>query len=137
METTPNNLLTEAARKHLREVRNRLLDLHKVLLDDERAAYEQIHGRVSSGTMLQLLIGDERFAWLRRLSALVVEMDELFASKEPVTMDDAENLIDTTRRLLLFEEDENFGQKYHAALQRQPQIVLLHEEIAKLLETKA
>ncbi len=135
METTPNQLITQAARQHLREVRNRLLDLHKLLLDDERAVYEQLHGRISNNIMLQLLIGDERFAWLRRLSTLVVEIDELLASKTPVMMEAAENLTSATRRLLTFDDgDESFGQKYHAALQRQPQTALLHEEVVNLLQ---
>ena len=86
METTPNQPLTTEARQHLREVRNRLLDLHKLLLDDERAVYEQLYGRISNQAMLQLLISDQRFAWLRRLSTLVVEIDELLASKTTVTM---------------------------------------------------
>ena len=138
METTPNQPLTTEARQHLREVRNRLLDLHKLLLDDERAVYEQLYGRISNQAMLQLLISDQRFAWLRRLSTLVVEIDELLASKTTVTMEDGQNLTDLTSRLLRFDDDDEvFGQKYHAALQRQPQTALLHDELVKLLQEES
>ncbi len=67
----------------LRIVRDRLLDLHKVLLDAERARYEHHHGRVpSSGQWLQLVLGHEQFAWLRPFSGLIVRIDEWLASDE-------------------------------------------------------
>ena len=38
-----------------------LLRLHKALLDDERVAYERVHGRIpSNGAFLQLALND---AW--------------------------------------------------------------------------
>jgi hypothetical protein len=68
----------------LREVRDRLLDLHKALLDAERARFEREHGRVgSSGQWLQLVLGHEQFAWLRPFSGLIVRIDEWLASDAP------------------------------------------------------
>jgi hypothetical protein len=76
----------------LRVVRDRLLDLHKVLLDAERARYERQHGRVpSSGQWLQLVLGHEQFGWLRPFSGLIVRIDEWLASDEP-TPDEGEAL---------------------------------------------
>jgi len=46
-----------------------------MLLDTERITYEQVHGRVSSGE--QLVINHEQFAWLHRISELVVQIDEM------------------------------------------------------------
>ena len=64
------------SRDRLRDVRLRLLDLHKVLLDDTKAAYEMDRGRIpSNATLLQLVINDPWFAWLRPLSELVVRID--------------------------------------------------------------
>ncbi len=69
--------------EQLRALRDRLLTLHKTLLDAERAAYEQTHGPVrSSGEMLQLVIGNEHFAWLRAFSGLIVRIDEWIASDD-------------------------------------------------------
>jgi hypothetical protein len=68
----------------LRQVRDRLLDLHKALLDAERARFEREHGRVtSSGQWLQLVLGHEQFAWLRPFSGLIVRIDEWLASDAP------------------------------------------------------
>ena len=49
----------------LKDLRSGLLRLHKVLLDWERSGYERIHGRQSSHDLLQVLLSDPQFAWLR------------------------------------------------------------------------
>ena len=68
----------------LTDIRIKLLHLHKMLLDTERIRYEQIHGRVSNVELLQLAIDLNRFAWLRRLSESIVQIDELIHSDEPI-----------------------------------------------------
>ena len=74
----------------LRELSARLLKLHKLLLEREREAYEEIHGPADAHQMLRLLLHEEQFAWLRPLSKLVAEMDDLVDSREPVSREDAE-----------------------------------------------
>ncbi len=71
--TASSHLLSDALRLRLQRLRRGLLRLHKVLLDGERERYEQVFGRVaSSGALLQLVIHDEQFAWLRSISELIV-----------------------------------------------------------------
>jgi hypothetical protein len=57
-------------RARLREVRLKILHLHKALLEIERKSYERIHGTINSGELLQLAINHPQFAWLRLVSAL-------------------------------------------------------------------
>ena len=67
----------------LKTLRDRLLRLHKTLLDSDRAAYERAYGPVgSSGEWLQLVLGHEHFAWLRPFSGLIVRIDEWLAGDE-------------------------------------------------------
>lgn len=66
---------------NLRELRNRLLHLHKMLLDMERQRFERKSGRVTPGELLQLVLNDPQFAWLRIISALVVEIDEVLGTR--------------------------------------------------------
>ena len=67
----------------LKTLRDRLLSLHKTLLDADRAAYERSYGPVgSSGEWLQLVLGHEYFAWLRPFSGLIVRIDEWLASDD-------------------------------------------------------
>ena len=136
--TSSDQPLSDITRKLLKEVRDRLLRLHKVLLDRERANYEKEHGRVErSHDLLQLVINHEQFAWLHALSELVVRIDETFDLDEPITEGDGSALLDEVRQLLKpTEEGTGFGKKYYDALQDDPDIVLAHADIVKLLATK-
>ncbi len=63
--------------RRLKEARLRLLRLHKLLVDKERASFERENGQVSSGMFLNLLLNDKNFAWLKNFSTLIVEIDEM------------------------------------------------------------
>lgn len=132
---TSNTLLQRIRQhQHLRELRNKLLRLHACLLDTERITYEQVRGRVTSSELLQLVIEHEQFAWLHRISELVVQIDEMLVADEPVSLDDVQNLIADARTLITPSEVGNgFARKYYAALQREPNVVLAHAEVSELL----
>ncbi|MDZ8034991.1 MULTISPECIES: hypothetical protein [unclassified Nostoc] len=134
-----SNTLTERIRQHqyLRDLRNKLLHLHKMLLETERIAYEQISGRVSSAELLQLVIAHEQFAWLHRISEMVVQVDEMLQADEPILLDDFQKLIADARTLIVpLETGNTFERKYYNALQREPGAVLAHAEISKFLTSK-
>ena len=134
VENSTDDIAPDATLKRLRELRRVLLRLHKALLDTERAAYEQIHGRVASGELLQLVINHEQFAWLHSISELIVRIDEMLDADEPLTTGEAESLFAQARALLKpSETGDEFGQKYFAAFQRDPETVLAHREIMLLL----
>src|SRR5256884_9852567 len=105
----------------LRDVRHSLMHLHEALLEMERKSFERTHGRVNSGELLQLVINHTQFAWLRMVSALVVQIDEMLDADEPVTHADVSNLIGRARQLFTESEDREFQQKYQAALQHAPE----------------
>ena len=128
--------LTEATLQHLKELRGSLLHLHKTLLDMERAGFERDFGRVTSGELLQLVINHAQFAWLRMISALVVQIDEMLSAEEPATLNDAADVLDQARALFTSSADEVFREKYQAALQREPAVVMAHSVVAKRLGKK-
>ena len=53
-----------AGMQSLSNVRNELLDLHRALIDAQRADYERERGRVAPGEFLQTLINDPSCATL-------------------------------------------------------------------------
>jgi hypothetical protein len=123
----------ESAEK-LKNARNILLKLHKSMLDLEREMYEGIHGQLNSSEFLQLLLEDEDFAWLRRFSMLIVEIDEMFALKEEVAEEMiAANLKKVRELVEMTEPDEYFRAKYQFALQRDVNTAALHSELKALL----
>ncbi|MFO0701379.1 MAG: hypothetical protein U0236_19330 [Nitrospira sp.] len=112
-----------------------LLRLHKALLDDERVAYERVHGHISSnGALLQLVLNDPWFAWLRPLSQLITALDELSEGQDSSTRENIPALLASVQALLTpTEEGEGFGRQYHDALQRNPDVVLAHAGVKTLL----
>src|SRR5262245_61312983 len=121
--TQATDSLTKAEITRLSELRGRLLRLHKTLLEMERQDYEKTSGRVTAGELLQLVINHTQFAWLRMISALVVEIDEVLYGEEPVTRSDFEDLISQARLLFTSPGNDEFKTKYQDALQREPSVV--------------
>lgn len=121
--------------QRLRELRAALLRLHKALLHSERAVYEQYHGRIrSKGEFFRLVIGDEWFSWLRPVSQFIVQIDEALSAKEPITLQRADELLEEARALLRpSEEGTTLEKRYFQAIQREPDIALMHAEVSKLL----
>ena len=130
--------LNPSTRATLGELRLQLLDLHKVLLDDAKVAYELDRGRVgTSAALLQLVISDPWFAWLHSVSELIVRIDELVARDSPATEDDAAVLLDHAERLLIASESgDTFQKRYYEALQRQPAVVLAHAAVRRTLKAR-
>lgn len=126
----------ESAEK-LKNARNLLLKLHKSMLDLEREMYEGIHGKVSPTQYLNLLMEDEDFAWLRKFSMLIVEIDEMFDLKDGVN--DAlvtANLEKVKELVEMKEPDEYFRAKYQFGLQRDSNSAALHSQLKMLLSEK-
>jgi catechol 2,3-dioxygenase len=128
-------LMDEAMRSRLKDLRGQLLNLHKVLLDDARAAYEMDRGRVpSSSSLLQLVINDPWFAWLHALSELIVRIDQAVEHESPATAADALALVESTERLLTASETgDGFSRRYFEALQRQPAVVVAHSQVRRAI----
>src|SRR5208283_5406846 len=120
--------LGDPTRQRLTALRNGLLQLNKTLLDSERRTYEHDVERVtSSNHMLSLLLHDPFFAWLHELSELVVVIDEALDAEEAITVDEADQLVHQSRRLILPDEGGNgFARRYFEALQRDPDVILAH-----------
>jgi hypothetical protein len=127
-----------AERGLLTDLRRALLHLHKTLLDWERVAYERIHGRASSHALLQAILNDPQFAWLRPLSELIVRIDELLDHEAPDTSADVNAILDRARSLVSPEDMASpYAQRYHAALQEHPDAVLAHRPVTVLLKRDA
>lgn len=125
----------DATVQRLGQVRFALLRLHKALLDAERVTYEQAHGRIrSNGEFFQLVIQDEWFDWLRPISQFIVQIDEALSTKEPITLEQASELLGQARQLLHpIEHGTPLEQKYYQAIQRDPDIAFMHAEMARML----
>ena|SRR5277367_6466505 len=139
-----NNSSPDLTKQRLTDLRNGLLGLHKTLLDSERETYERDIARIgSSGELLKLVLYDPWFAWLHELSEFVVLIDETVdpigkkpRAKEPTPVIDAERLIAQAGELLAPNENgTGFAKRYFEALQRDPDVVLAHARMRKVLSS--
>jgi len=111
-----------------------LLTLHKSLIDFERAAYENVHGRLNAGQFLNVLLEDENFAWLRKFSMLIVEIDEMFDLKDGISDEMVSSNLKKIAELVgMQDEDEFFRAKYRNALQTDPEIAGTQAQLQGLL----
>ena len=118
----------------LKNARNILLKLHKSMIDIEREMYEGLNGPLTPAQFVTLLMEDDDFGWLRKFSILIVEIDEMFASKDGVS----EELVDASLAKVselanMSETDDYFKDKYQYALQHSPNSAGLHSQLKKAL----
>jgi hypothetical protein len=130
-----NNSLPDLTKQRLTDLRNGLLSLHKTLLDSERATYERDIARIgSSGELLKLVLYDPWFAWLHELSEFVVLIDETLDDKDGLDGINAERFVAQAWELLAPNETgAGFAKRYFEALQRDPDVVLAHGRMRKVL----
>jgi hypothetical protein len=117
----------------LDRLREALLRLHKALLDAQRIRYEREHGRVESrGQLLDLVLQDPSFEWLRVLSALIAGLDELAADDKDVS-EELRGLINRLRMLVRFEGNVGFTEPYREIIEAVPDALVAHVQLSRLL----
>jgi len=119
----------------LKYARNILMTLHKSLIDFERAQYEMVHGRLNASQFLNLLLEDEKFAWLRKFSMLIVEVDEMFDLKDGISAEMVTINLAKMRQLVAMEDpDEYFKSKYKSGIEKDQSAAESHSRLQALLD---
>ncbi|HMH17872.1 MAG TPA: hypothetical protein VK572_06955 [Burkholderiales bacterium] len=121
------------------KLRHALLQLHKTLLDAQRIRYERENGRVESrGELLDLVLQDASFEWLRVLSALIARLDEL-SEADKTDGEDADagaelrGVIEKLRTLVRFEGNSGFTDPYREIIEAVPDALVAHVQLSRLL----
>jgi hypothetical protein len=122
-------------KERLNDLRSKLLVLHKALIDSERVEYEKSFGTLETPQQfLKALINDPWFAWLQPFSRMVVTIDEMLESEEPIPPEEVRALMGRARTLLeVSEEADDSRRSYFEALQREPDVILAHAAVVKVV----
>jgi len=110
-----------------------LQTLHQQVLETE-GAYRP--GRTSVA-LLDKLINDPEWAWLRALSKLIAELDEALAEPAELTPADAAAAAGHVRALVFGlgePRDEQFLNRYRPLLQVSPALASAHGELKRLID---
>jgi hypothetical protein len=120
-------------RQELESISRALQALHRQVLETEGA---YLPGR-SPLELLDRLVRDPAWAWLRALSTLIVELDEALAKDTDVTASDAAAAAGHVRALVFGlgePRDEAFLGRYRPLLQLSPALASAHGELKRLID---
>ena len=119
---------------YLDKLRHALLELHRTLLDAQRIRYEREYGRVESrGELLDIVLWNDSFEWLRVLSALIARLDELAEEDDRDASAEMRGVIDKLRTLVRFEGNSGFTGPYREIIEAVPDALVAHVQLSRLL----
>ncbi len=133
---TVGNPASDPAFAPLRDFRPLLLKAHKILMDAEKDRYEASHGAIATkGDYLRLVLSHEQFSWLRPISQLIVQIDEVLMSKQPQPLERAPELLTQARHLL---HDTEIGQVFQDRTQllarSNPEMAAMAQRMDELMQ---
>jgi len=129
---TPDSPERAAQRTALREISKALIPLHRALIEAIRDDYSFAYGPIATaGQLLQLVHDDPFFAWLKPLTALIVDIDEM--ARVDFAHDDAMAIADRVERLFGVNVDPAFAERYVPLLQREVDIAVGHAGVRRAL----
>jgi tRNA A-37 threonylcarbamoyl transferase component Bud32 len=125
--------MTSSLNLELDAVSRALQRVHKEILEAEGA---YLPGR-SALTLLDRLLNDPEWAWLRALSNLIANLDEALAEDEDVTPTNAAIAAGRVRALVFGlgePRDEGFLDRYRPLLQVSAALASAHGELKRLVD---
>lgn len=129
---TPDDETRAALRSALREISRVLIPLHRALIDAAKDDYAFAFGAVQQPTqLLRLLNDDPFFAWLKPITALIVDIDEM--ARRDFERADAEAVAGRVEALFGNAPDAEFSQHYVPILQRSVDVAANHAALRKAL----
>ena len=129
---TPDDEARAAQRAALREVSRVLIPLHRALIDAAKDDYAFAFGAVPQPTArIRLRNEDAFFAWLKPITALIVEIDEM--TRRDFEPADAEGIVARIDALFGNAGDADFASHYVPILQRSVEVAAGHAALRKAL----
>ncbi len=129
---TPDDEARAALRAAFREVSRLLIPLHRALIDAAKEDYAFAFGPVPQPTqLLRLLNEDPFFGWLKPITSLIVDIDEMV--RRDFEASDAESITGRIESMFGSSPDPEFASKYVPLLQRSVEVAAGHAALRKVL----
>jgi hypothetical protein len=127
---TPDSPERAAHREALREVSKNLLPLHRALIEAAKEDYAfAVRPIDKPAELLQLLTDDPFFAWLKPVTSLIVDIDEM--ARTDFEASDITALADRLDRHFGPKAAEDFTRYYIPILQRSVDVAMSHAAVRK------
>jgi hypothetical protein len=131
---TPDSPERAGQRAALKEISVALIPLHRYLIDEARSDYAFAYERqiTSPVHLLQMLKDDPFFAWLKPLTSVIVDIDEMV--RTDFQRADADAIYDRLDALVGSSAGESdFATRYREILQRDVNIAMAHATVRQTL----
>jgi hypothetical protein len=129
---TPDDPDRAARRATLREISRLLMPLHRTLIEAARAdfaiAYEEV---AKPSHLLQLLNEHPFFAWLKPMTSLIVDIDEM--SRTDFEPSQFEEILKRVQSLIGTGGGAAFSENYVPILQRDVDVAIAHAALRQAL----
>lgn len=128
---TPDSPERAAQREALREVSKFLLPLHRALIDAAKEDYAFAVAPVKPSQLLQLLKEDPFFEWLKPVTSLIVDIDEM--ARTDFEASEIAAIADRVDRLFGAAAEGTFSAQYIPMLQRSVDVAIGHAALRKAI----
>ena len=125
---TPDEPDRARKREALREISKALIPLHRRLIEEARADYKLATGTdVTPSRLLHLLGEDPFFAWLKPLTSLIVDIDEM--TRTDFSADELTKVAGRIDQMFRVQSEKEFSSQYLPILQRDPDVAMGHAAV--------
>ena len=124
---TPDTPVRAELREALRSVSKALLPLHRALINAAREDYTFAYEPVTPTQLLGLLGDDPFFAWLKPVTAIIVDIDEM--ARRDFERADVDAVLGRIDRLFGTSPEEAFAEQYVPILQRGVDVAIGHAAV--------
>jgi hypothetical protein len=132
---TPDDAERAEMRATLRELSQQLLPLHRALIESARADYAAMVAPVNGPNhLLQLLGEDPHFAWLKPVTSLIVDIDEM--ARVDFTPADFAAIVRRVEQSFGIAPDADFASRYIPVLQRDVDVAIAHAALRQALSRR-
>ena len=129
---TPDDPARARQRAALRETSKTLLPLHQRLIQEAKNDYAAATSMPATPTeLVRLLMEDPFFAWLKPVTALIVDIDEMARVDFETT--DVARIAERIDRLFGANVESAFAEKYIPVLQRDVDVAIAHAALRQAL----
>jgi len=128
---TPDTPERAELREALRGVSKALLPLHRALINAAREDYAFAYEPVSPTQLLGLLGDDPFFAWLKPVTAIIVDLDEMV--RRDFEWADADEVLGRIERHFGATPEDAFAAQYVPILQRDVDVAIGHAAVRQAL----
>lgn len=132
---TPDDPERAALRGLLREMSKALIPLHRALINGTRDDYalvqESSPGSLTPTQLLGLIKEDPFFAWLKPITALIVDIDEM--ARRDFERADVDAIMGRVERMIGVSPDQYFADRYVPLLQREVDVAIGHAAVRQAL----